>query len=68
MQLRALLPEVGMPSIPSIQPVGKVATALRADGVALTQDLAEKSSRFFEEFDWYMMALKLGRERKDPRR
>lgn len=68
MQLRALLAELGMSSIPSLQPIAKVGEALSADGVALTQELAEKSGKFFEEFDWYMMALKAGRDAKDPRR
>ena len=61
MQLRALLPEVGMPTIPSLQPIPSAGTALTADGVALTQDLAEKSGKFFDEFDWYMKAMKAGR-------
>ncbi len=68
MQLRALLAEVGMSSIPSMQPIAKVGEALSAEGVALTQELAERSAKFFDEFDWYMMALKAGRERQDPRR
>lgn len=67
MQLRALLAEVGMPSIPSLQPVPSVGAALSAEGVALTQDLAEKTGKFFDEFDWYMMALKAGRVQRDPR-
>jgi len=61
MQLRALLAEVGMPSIPSIQPIPAVGTALSKDGVALTQQLAEKSGKFFDEFEWYMRALKVER-------
>jgi NAD(P)H-dependent FMN reductase len=68
MQLRALLTEVGMPTIPSLQPVASVGNALSEDGVALTQDLAEKSGKFFDEFDWYMAALRAGRELKDPRK
>ena len=67
MQLRALLAEVGMSSIPSIQPIPKVGEALSAEGVALTQQLAEKSDKFFAEFDWYMAALKAGRSLHDPR-
>lgn len=68
MQLRALLAEVGMGSIPSLQPIPSVGSALSAKGVALTQELAEKSGKFFDEFDWYMQALKLGREKSDPRK
>jgi NAD(P)H-dependent FMN reductase len=58
MQLRALLAEVGMSSIPSLQPIPAVGTALSAEGVALTQALAEKSGKFWDEFEWYMRALK----------
>lgn len=68
MQLRALLAEAGMSSIPTLQAIPSVDTALSADGVALTQDLAEKSKVFFDEFDWYMAALNQARERDDPRR
>lgn len=65
--LRTLLAEVGMGSIPTIQPVPSVGDALSEDGVALTQELAEKSGKFFDEFEWYMEALKLGRAKRDPR-
>jgi NAD(P)H-dependent FMN reductase len=68
MQLRALLAETGMSSIPTIQPIANVGSALSAEGVALTQGLAEKSGKFFDEFDWYMAALKAGREKRDPRK
>ncbi len=68
MQLRALLPEVGMPSIPSLQPIPSVGTALSEEGGALTQQLAEKSGKFYDEFDWYMTAFKLGLEANDPRK
>jgi NAD(P)H-dependent FMN reductase len=66
MQLRAMLAEVGMPSIPSLQPVPSIGTALSGDGVALTQELAEKSGRFFDEFDWYMRAMKAERGKGLP--
>ncbi len=68
MQLRALLPEVGMPSIPSLQPIPNVGSALSAEGVALTQELAEKSGKFFAEFEWYMAAFEAGLALKDPRK
>jgi NAD(P)H-dependent FMN reductase len=66
MQLRALLPEVGMTSIPSLQPIPSAGTALSEDGVALTQELAEKSGKFFDEFDWYMRAMRAEREKGLP--
>ena len=66
MQLRALLGEAGMPPIPSIQPIPSVSTALTKDGIALTQQLAEGTGKFFAEFDWYMRAFKAGRENGVP--
>lgn len=66
MQLRALLPEVGLSSIPSLQPIPSIGSSLSAEGVALTQDLAEKSGKFFDEFDWYMRAMKAEREKGVP--
>lgn len=66
MQLRALLPEVGMSSIPSIQTIPVVQNALSAEGVALTQQLAEKSGKFFDEFEWYMRGMKAEREKAVP--
>ena len=68
MQLRAMLAEVGMSSIPTLQPIPSVGTALSKDGGALTQELAERSGKFFDEFEWYMEALKLGRDKKDQRK
>lgn len=68
MSLRILLAETGMSSIPTLQPIPKIAEALSAEGVALTQELAEKSSNFFKEFDWYMAAFKAGRALNDPRK
>jgi NAD(P)H-dependent FMN reductase len=66
MQLRALLAEAGMPSIPSVQPVPSIGNALTKEGVALTQELAEKSDMFFDEFDWYMRAMKSERAKGVP--
>jgi hypothetical protein len=57
-----------MSSIPSVLPIPKVGDALTRDGVALTQELAEHSDKFFAEFDWYMAALRAGRELSDPRK
>jgi NAD(P)H-dependent FMN reductase len=67
MQLRALLPEAGMPTIPSLQPIPSIGNSLSEDGTALTQELAEKSGKFFDEFDWYMRAMKGERAKGVPR-
>jgi len=66
MQLRAMLAETGMPSIPSLQPIPSIGRSLSEDGVALTQQLAEKSATFFDEFDWYMRAYKAQRAKGVP--
>jgi NAD(P)H-dependent FMN reductase len=66
MQLRALLAETGMASIPSLQPIPLIGTSLSKDGVALTQQLAERSGAFFDEFDWYMRAMKAERAKGVP--
>ena len=66
MQLRALLPEVGLPTIPTLQPIPSIGSSLSEAGVALTQDLAEKSGKFFDEFDWYVRTMKAGREKGVP--
>ncbi len=66
MQLRALLPEIGLSSIPSLQPIPSIGSALSEDGIALTQDLAEKSGKFWDEFEWYVKTMKAGREQGVP--
>ena len=66
MQLRALLPEVGLTSIPTIQAIPKVGEALGAEGQALTEELADKSGKFWDEFEWYMKALQAGRKSGVP--
>ncbi|WP_158944332.1 NADPH-dependent FMN reductase [Granulicella sp. S190] len=66
MQLRSLLAETGMPTIPSLQPVPSIDKSLSEDGVALTQELAEKSGKFFDEFEWYMRAMKAERSKGLP--
>lgn len=66
MQLRAMLCETGMASIPSLKVIPKIGSALTEDGTALTQDLAERSGKFFDEFEWYMRALKAERAKGLP--
>jgi NAD(P)H-dependent FMN reductase len=57
MQLRMTLAELGMPSIPSVLPIPRIADALTDEGVA-QQPITEKSmNRFLDEFLWYVGAL-----------
>ena len=56
MQLRMTLAELGMPSIPSILPIPRIAETISADGVAA--DVTVRSmNRFLDEFLWYAGAL-----------
>jgi NAD(P)H-dependent FMN reductase len=57
MQLRMTLAEVGMPSIPSILPIPRIAEAISDEGAA-QQPITERSmNRFLDEFLWYADAL-----------
>jgi NAD(P)H-dependent FMN reductase len=66
MQLRALLPEVGMPTIPSLLPIPTVGKTLNAEGEDTTGKLAKSNVKFFDELDWYMRAMKAEREKGVP--
>src|SRR5581483_11859809 len=61
MQLRAMLGELGMPSIPSLFPIPKIQTALDADGRSGDQRLEQRFDRFASELEWYAEALALRR-------
>lgn len=62
MQLRATLAELGMPSIPSIQPMPKVQDQFEDDGTPRDPSHAARLGRFFDEFEWYAGALKAARK------
>jgi hypothetical protein len=66
MQLRAMLCELGTPSIPSLLPFPKVHEALDADGHAASDRTDRAAGRFFAELEWYANALKAARERGVP--
>jgi NAD(P)H-dependent FMN reductase len=66
MQLRALLPEVGMTSIPSLQPIPTIAKTLSPEGVAQEPKFDERAGKFFDEFEWYVRAMKAEREKGVP--
>ena len=61
MQLRAMLGELGMPSIPSLFPVPKVQDAFAEDGTAKDPASAKRVARFLGELEWYAGALKTAR-------
>jgi NAD(P)H-dependent FMN reductase len=63
MQLRMTLAECGMPSIPSIFPVPRVAQAIDEQGRPLEPWVESRLKRFLDEFCWYARAMQ--RERAD---
>lgn len=66
MQLRAMLAEVGMPSIPSLLPIPTIGKALSAEGAVQVPDFARSAKKFFDEFEWYMNAFKSQRATGRP--
>jgi len=63
---RAALAELGMSSIPSIQPIPKISSALDSDGNAEDERLVKRFDRFASELLWYADALKPAREKGTP--
>jgi NAD(P)H-dependent FMN reductase len=66
MQLRAMLCELGMPSISSLFPVPKVAEAFADDGSPLDASWDRRFARFAGELEWYANALHDGRLKGVP--
>jgi NAD(P)H-dependent FMN reductase len=61
MQLRAMLCELGTPSIPSLFAVPKVQDAIDEGGIPLDDGLNRRAARFLDELEWYANALKAAR-------
>jgi NAD(P)H-dependent FMN reductase len=66
MQLRAMLCELGMPSISSLFPIPKVQDAFDADGVATDPRTDQRFTRFAAELEWYAAALREARMKGVP--
>jgi len=66
MQLRAFLSELGMATISSTLPVGKVQSVFDNDGSLLDESYVKKTQRFLDEFEWYVEALKKARLNGTP--
>lgn len=65
MQLRMTLAELGMPSVPSILPIPRIAETIAEDGTA--PDLTIRSMNgFLDEFLWYAGALADARMQGTP--
>jgi NAD(P)H-dependent FMN reductase len=67
MQLRMSLAEMGMVTIPSILPTAFVGSAFTDDGTPTDPNTVEYSAQFFEEFAWYMDALRERRKGGTPK-
>jgi len=61
MQLRAMLCELGMPSISSLCPIPSIGTALSEAGETTDARLEKRFARFASEFEWYAGALATAR-------
>lgn len=59
--LRAILGELGTPSIPTVFPVSRVQKAFDEDGGALETAYDDRVIAFLDEFEWYAKALKAAR-------
>lgn len=65
-QLRAILAELGMSSIPSVLSVPFVQDAFDKDDQPVNDIINRSAKRFLNEFEWYLEALKLQREKGTP--
>ena len=61
MQLRAMLCELGTPSIPSLLPVPSVQDAFDDEGRPHDEAYHRRAGRFLDELEWYANALKAAR-------
>jgi NAD(P)H-dependent FMN reductase len=66
MQLRCMLAEMGMSSIPSILPFPKAHEMLHEDGRPMGDRPGKSAGRFFEELEWYAEALRAARAKGTP--
>jgi NAD(P)H-dependent FMN reductase len=60
-QLRAMLCELGTPSIPSLLPVPNVQDAFDDEGRPHDEGYHRRAARFLDELEWYANALKAAR-------
>jgi NAD(P)H-dependent FMN reductase len=67
MQLRAMLCELGMPSIPSLFPIPSIQKTFDDDGTPREPATIERRfTRFASEFEWYAAALAEARKKGVP--
>jgi len=66
MPLRAMLAELGMPSIPSLLPIPRLQKVISAEGVLTEPWLENAARRFLDELEWYAEALRARRQDGTP--
>lgn len=66
MQLRAMLCELGTPSIPSLLPIPRIGKALDEAGKPSEEWLGKAAGKFLDELTWYAEALKVQRAKGTP--
>lgn len=64
--VRAVLGELGMPTVSVMLPIPKVQSAIREDGTPEDEKTGERFSRFADELLWYARALKTARANGTP--
>ena len=57
-QLREMVAELGMPSIPKVLSIAKVQEVFDNDGNDLTKIYEDRTQKFIEELEWYAHAFK----------
>ena len=65
--LRAILAELGTPSIPSAFPISQVYKAFDDDGNAVDTAYDERIVKFLDEYEWYANALRHARKHQHCR-
>lgn len=65
-QLRSILGEVGMVTIPRMLPVSKVQAAFDEEGNAVDDSYPKRIGKFLDELEWYANALKVARQKGVP--
>jgi NAD(P)H-dependent FMN reductase len=60
-QLRSMLAEMGMVTLPTAQPISQVQNAFDDDGLPSDPRFDEFSKPFFDELEWYVNALRAAR-------
>ena len=60
--LRAILAELGTPSIPSALPISAIGSSFDDDGNALDEAYDKRVVKFLDEYEWYANALRSARQ------